>query len=137
MRLKDKVAIVTGAGSGFGEAMAKLFAQHGASVAVADIRKDAADRVTSEITTSGGEAVAVAVDVTSGQKVEAMVQATLERFGKLDIIVEATIDPKSHQGPIKVSAKASNGTTSVMGIYTLAQAKYDSLQKSLAAAGLL
>jgi hypothetical protein len=57
--------------------------------------------------------------------------------GKLDIIVEATIDPKSHQGPIKVSAKASNGTTSVMGIYTLAQAKYDSLQKSLAAAGLL
>ena len=57
--------------------------------------------------------------------------------GKIDILIEATIDPKSHQGPIKVSAKASNGTTSVLGIYTLAQAKYDSLQKSLAAAGLL
>ena len=57
--------------------------------------------------------------------------------GKIDIIVEAAIDPKSHQGPIKVSAKASNGTTSVMGIYTLAQAKYDAVQKGLAAAGLL
>ena len=87
MRLKDKVAIVTGAGSGFGEAMAKLFAQHGASVAVADVRKDAADRVASEITSSGAQAFSVNVDVTSGQQVEAMVQATLERFGKLDIIV--------------------------------------------------
>ena len=87
MRLKEKVAIVTGAGSGFGEAMAKLFAQHGASVAVADIRKDAADRVASEISASGGQAFSVNVDVTSGQQVEAMVQATLERFGKLDIIV--------------------------------------------------
>jgi len=57
--------------------------------------------------------------------------------GKLDIIIEASIDPKSHQGPIKVSAKASNGTTSVMGIYTLAQAKYDAVQKGLASAGLL
>jgi len=87
MRLKDKVAIVTGAGSGFGEAMAKLFAQHGASVAVADVRKDAADRVASEITASGGKAFSIGVDVTSGAQVEAMVQATLEHFGKLDIIV--------------------------------------------------
>jgi hypothetical protein len=57
--------------------------------------------------------------------------------GKLDILLEAAIDPKAHQGPIKVSAKAGNGTTSVMGIYTLAASKYDGLQKNLAAAGLL
>ena len=57
--------------------------------------------------------------------------------GKLDIIVEASIDPKSHQGPIKVSAKASNGTTSVMGVYSLAQAKYAAVQKNLASAGLV
>jgi len=87
MRLTDKVAIVTGAGSGFGEAMAKLFAEQGASVTVADIRKDAADRVASEITASGGQALAVVVDVTSGEQVEAMVQSTLKHFGKLDIIV--------------------------------------------------
>lgn len=87
MRLDGKVAIVTGAGSGFGESMAKLFAKDGASVTVADIRKDAADRVASEIVASGGTAFAVSVDVTSGLQVEAMVQSTLEHFGKIDIMV--------------------------------------------------
>jgi hypothetical protein len=57
--------------------------------------------------------------------------------GKIDVIFEATIDAKSHQGPIKVTAKASNGTASVMGIYTMAQAKYAALEKNLKAAGLL
>ena len=57
--------------------------------------------------------------------------------GKLDIILEASIDRKSHQGPIKCSAKAAKGTASVMGIYSLPQAKYDGLQKNLAACGLV
>ena len=87
MRLNDKVAIITGAGSGFGEGMAKLFAKEGASVAVADIRKDAAERVASEIVENGGRAFALTADVTNGQQVEAMVQSTLERFGKLSIMV--------------------------------------------------
>jgi 3-oxoacyl-[acyl-carrier protein] reductase len=87
VRLNDKVAIVTGAGSGFGEGMAKLFAKEGASVAVADIRKDAAERVASEIVENGGKAFSVSVDVTSGAQVEGMVQSTLERFGKLNIMV--------------------------------------------------
>lgn len=87
MRLKDKVAIVTGAGSGFGEGMAKLFAQHGASVTVADIRKDAANRVASEIAASGGKALAMAVDVTNGAQMQAMVENTLAHFGRLDIVV--------------------------------------------------
>lgn len=87
MRLKDKVAIVTGAGSGFGEGMAKLFAQHGAGVAVADIRKDAADRVASEITSSGGKAFAMAVDVTNGAQMQALVENSLAHFGRLDIMV--------------------------------------------------
>lgn len=87
MRLTNKVAIITGAGSGFGEGMAKLFAKEGARVTVADIRKDAADRVVSEITASGGKAIAVAVDVTNGAQMQAMVQSTLNHFGKLDIMV--------------------------------------------------
>lgn len=57
--------------------------------------------------------------------------------GKVDIIVEASIDPKSHQGPIKVTAKAKNGATSVMAIYTMVQAKYDACQAQLKSAGLL
>ncbi len=89
VRLNDKVAIVTGAGSGFGEGMAKLFAKEGASVAVADIRKDAAERVASEIVENGGRAFSVSVDVTSGAQVEGMVQSTLERFGKLNIAAHA------------------------------------------------
>jgi hypothetical protein len=56
---------------------------------------------------------------------------------KVDVLIEASIDPKAHQGPIKVTAVASNGTKSVMGVYTLAQAKYAAVQKGLAAAGLL
>jgi 3-oxoacyl-[acyl-carrier protein] reductase len=87
VRLNDKVAIITGAGSGFGEGMAKLFAKEGASVAVADIRKDAAERVASEIIENGGRAFALTADVTNGPQVEAMVQSTLERFGKLSIMV--------------------------------------------------
>lgn len=87
MRLRAKVAIVTGAGSGFGEGIAKLFAQHGASVTVADIRKNAADRVSSEIAASGGNAFAAGADVTSGDQVETMVRNTLQRFGKIDIMV--------------------------------------------------
>lgn len=57
--------------------------------------------------------------------------------GKVDVILEAAVDPKKHQGPIKVSAKAANGTTSVMGVYTVQQAKYDALEKNLKAAGLV
>ena len=87
MRLSDKVAIVTGAASGFGRAIAKLFAKEGASVAIADIRQDAAERVASEIIESGGRAFSVGVDVTKGAQVEAMVQDTLEHFGKLNIMV--------------------------------------------------
>ena len=87
MKLKDKVAIVTGGASGFGEGMARLFAQHGASVTVADIRKDASERVASEISATGGKAFAAIVDVTNGTQMQTMVQSTLDHFGKLDIMV--------------------------------------------------
>jgi 3-oxoacyl-[acyl-carrier protein] reductase len=86
-KLEGKVAIVTGAGSGFGEAMAKLFAQHGAAVTIADIRKEPAERVAAEINQSGGNALAVSVDVTRGAQMQAMVHATLDKFKRLDIMV--------------------------------------------------
>lgn len=87
MKFQDRVAIITGAGGGFGEGIAKHFASLGASVLVADIKGDAAARVASEIKASGGKAASAAVDVTKDKDVEAMVKAALDSFGKLDIIV--------------------------------------------------
>ncbi|SDT89969.1 SDR family oxidoreductase [Stappia sp. ES.058] len=83
-RLAGKVAIVTGAGSGFGEGIAKLFAGEGASVIAADINGEAAQRVAGEI---GPSAAAVTADVGKRADVEAMCQAAQERFGGLDILV--------------------------------------------------
>jgi len=84
MKLKDKIAIVTGAGGGYGEGIAHYFAGLGAKVVVADIREDAAKKVAADI---GGDAFAVHVDVTSGPSTKAMIDATLARHGKLDILV--------------------------------------------------
>lgn len=87
MKLKDQVAIVTGAGSGFGEGIAKLFSHHGAKIVVADIRRDGAERVVSEIVSLGGEAIFSHTDVTRNDQVAAMVKLALDRFGKIDIMV--------------------------------------------------
>jgi len=84
MRMQDKVAVVTGAGSGFGEGIAQKFVAEGAKVIVADINGEAAERVVGEI---GDSARAVSVDVSDGAQVAAMLQAAVDSFGKLDIIV--------------------------------------------------
>jgi NAD(P)-dependent dehydrogenase (short-subunit alcohol dehydrogenase family) len=82
--VEGKIALVTGAGSGIGEASARLFAQEGASVVVADIDAEAAERVAASIRASGAPASAVAADVTDEADVAAMVQHVLDRFGRLD-----------------------------------------------------
>lgn len=87
MRLKDKVAIVTGAGRGIGEATAKKFAVEGAKVVVADINENDINRVVEGIKAEGGEAIGLVVDVTKRDKVDEMVEKSVETFGSLDIIV--------------------------------------------------
>lgn len=84
MRLEGKVAIITGAGAGFGEGMAKRFAEEGAKVVVADLNGEAAERVASEI---GEAAVALSVDVARAQDNQAMVAAATGHFGRLDIFI--------------------------------------------------
>ena len=86
-KLQDRVAVITGAGGGFGEGMALHFARLGARIVVADWRGDAAEAVGAAIVAGGGQALAVTVDVTSDAAVQAMVEATLARFGRLDILV--------------------------------------------------
>jgi 3-oxoacyl-[acyl-carrier protein] reductase len=88
MRLKDRVAIVTGGGRGIGAATCKIFSKEGAKVAVADLDQDVAQEVVEEIEAAGGEAMAVQVDVSQRPSVEAMVQAVKDRFGgRIDILI--------------------------------------------------
>ncbi len=84
MRLNDKVAIITGAASGFGEAMAKRFAAEGARIVVADLNARAAERVAGEI---GDAAVAVTTDVSQKSEFDEMLGVALDRFGRVDIMV--------------------------------------------------
>ncbi|MET0942633.1 MAG: SDR family oxidoreductase [Mesorhizobium sp.] len=83
-RLKDKVAVVTGAASGFGEGMAKRFAEEGARIVVADLNVKGAERVAGEI---GEAAIWVQTDVSQKSEFEEMVRATLGAFGRIDIMV--------------------------------------------------
>ncbi|MGZ3289358.1 MAG: 3-hydroxybutyrate dehydrogenase [Xanthobacteraceae bacterium] len=86
MRLKDKVAIVTGAASGIGKEIARTYAREGARVVIADLNQTAADATAAEL---GGpqKAFAVAMDVTDERQVESGVARTVEQFGKIDVLV--------------------------------------------------
>jgi NAD(P)-dependent dehydrogenase (short-subunit alcohol dehydrogenase family) len=85
-RLADKVALITGAGSGIGRASATLFAQEGARVVCVDLNEATARETVQLITEAGGEAIAVQADVSSLQDAEAMVQAAEDSFGGLHVM---------------------------------------------------
>lgn len=81
MKLKGKVALITGAGSGMGKATALLFAREGAKIAAADISEAAVKEVAREIESSGSEAIAISADVARSEDVQRMVACTVERLG--------------------------------------------------------
>ena len=87
MRLEHKVALVTGGGTGIGEAIAKVFAREGATVAITGRRKDQLERVVREIERTGKRALAIAGSVTSEADVREAVAATVRAFGRLDVLV--------------------------------------------------
>jgi NAD(P)-dependent dehydrogenase (short-subunit alcohol dehydrogenase family) len=87
MRLKDKVAIVTGGAHGMGEAEGRLFAAEGAKVVVADILESDAEAVVRDIRAGGGEATGAAIDVTSETDWTTLIAKTLAAYGRLDILV--------------------------------------------------
>ena len=86
MRLKDRVAIITGAASGIGRATALLFAKEGAKIVAADVDDEGSNETVNQIQASGNEAFLVRTDVTSTEDVQAMVKATIDTYGKLDIL---------------------------------------------------
>lgn len=85
-RLKDKVAIITGAGSGIGRASAQIFAKEGAKVVVADYNEETAKETARMISDAGGEAVASTTDVSNEDQVKAMIKLAADTFGGLDIL---------------------------------------------------
>ena len=87
MRLKDRSAIVTGAASGIGRDIAMLFAHEGAKVAIADLRKEAAEATAEEIVRKGGVAMGLGVDVSDERQVSDGVDAAVRAFGGIDVLV--------------------------------------------------
>lgn len=87
MRIANKVAVITGAGSGIGEAIATLFAKEGAKVVVVDWNRDSGERTAASIRAAGGDAKFCYTDVSKASEVQRMIDMALADFGKLDILV--------------------------------------------------
>jgi meso-butanediol dehydrogenase/(S,S)-butanediol dehydrogenase/diacetyl reductase len=116
-RLSDKIALITGGGTGIGQACALLFANEGARVAVAGRRKEPLDAVVREIHVAGGKALAVTCDVTDRESAEAAIAAATKHFGRLDILVNnagavvvATVEQTSDEDWSRVLAVNLTGT---------------------------
>jgi NAD(P)-dependent dehydrogenase (short-subunit alcohol dehydrogenase family) len=86
MRLKDKVAVITGAASGFGKASAELFCKEGAKVVAVDINREGVEEVVSRIRDGGGEAIAVQADITKSNDVERIFKTTIEKYSTLNVL---------------------------------------------------
>jgi 3(or 17)beta-hydroxysteroid dehydrogenase len=87
VRLKDKVAVITGGAFGMGEAMARLFAREGAKVVIGDVLESEGTEVAKSIVAAGGEAFFILLDVSDEEQWRAAILVTLARYGKLDILV--------------------------------------------------
>ncbi len=98
MEVKDKIVIVTGAGSGIGAATSQYFANHGAHVIVSDYKEEKAQKTVDAIIESGGKATVIKANVTQFNEVENLVAKTVKDFGRIDVIVNnAGIGPREMQ----------------------------------------
>jgi NAD(P)-dependent dehydrogenase (short-subunit alcohol dehydrogenase family) len=87
MRIKDKIAVVTGAGSGMGKAIVQRLAAEGATVVVAEVLEDRMNTTVSELTATGAKAAGVKVDVSNREDVQRAMKEIVARFGRIDILV--------------------------------------------------
>ncbi|QDZ01644.1 SDR family oxidoreductase [Nitratireductor mangrovi] len=127
-RLKDKVAIITGAASGFGEGMAKRFAEEGASVVVSDLNAKGAERVAGEI---GDAALPVTADVSQKADIDAMVAAAMERHRRIDIMVNNAGFTHTNQSMLDVDEATFDliGAVNMKAIYFAALAVVPIMEK--------
>ncbi|WP_337034261.1 SDR family oxidoreductase [Paenibacillus illinoisensis] len=119
MKLQDKVAVVTGAGSGMGKAIAMLYAQEGAKVVVSDINEESAQTVVNEIKAQGGEAIVVLANVAKEEDVQNLIDTTVSTYGTVDILVNNAgimdgMEPAAEVTDEKWERLFAVNTTSVM-----------------------
>ena len=112
MRFENKVAIITGAGKGIGWGIAKVFSKEGAKVVVVDCDEEAGEKTAEEIRQSGGDAIFVKCDVSNEEQVKAMVQATIDKYGRIDVLVNNA----GIGGPRSVLEATSDDWERVLGV---------------------
>src|ERR1700709_2329239 len=101
--IEGKIVVITGASSGLGEATARLLAAQGASVVLGARRVDRINSLADELSAAGGKALAVATDVTSHEQVKALVDAAVQAYGRIDVMINnAGLMPHSPLGRLKI-----------------------------------
>lgn len=133
MRLKEKVIIVTGGGVGIGRAYATGLAKEGAKVVVADIQAEEARKVAGDIQRAGGETSAVPVDATSVEKTRAMADTALQKYGRIDVLINnAALYSAIKKKPFsEISAEEWDRVMAVnlKGLFLCVQAVYPAMKK--------
>ncbi|MFM2421164.1 MAG: hypothetical protein RL385_5887, partial [Pseudomonadota bacterium] len=112
-KLQGKVSLITGGGAGIGRATALAFAAEGASLAVADIREEAARAVCEELRAAGAKAIAITVDVSKDAQVSSMVNQVVEHFGRLDVAFNNAAIEVEHEPLAKTSEEMFDRLMSV------------------------
>jgi NAD(P)-dependent dehydrogenase (short-subunit alcohol dehydrogenase family) len=114
MKLKNKVAIVTGAGAGMGRSVAIRYAKEGASVVIAEINDDLANETLAEIVSNGGDAIFVPVNVGEERQVEQMVSSAVKKYGRIDVLYNNVA--KMHKQDAKVHELSTEVWNELMNV---------------------
>ncbi len=125
MRLKDKIALITGSTSGIGEAAAKIFAREGARIIIVGRNQQSASRIASEIEKAGGEAFFVKADVSQASEVQAMAREAIEHWGRVDILVNNAGGARGGRGSVTEVSEPGWSTvlqTNLQGVFLVCKA---------------